>query len=91
MEDDSDDGDLKGNELYYQSKLSNVAFTRGFNLVAGNNADNMVDSEKAVACNCVNPGVVSTNIGRYACCCFFYKVTLSILSRLVVVFNKTIN
>merc|ERR1719317_1883944 len=71
MEDDSDDGDVKGNELYYQSKLSNVAFTRGFNLVAGNNAHNMVESEKAVACNCVNPGVVSTNIGRYASVPFY--------------------
>ena len=84
MEDDRDDGDTKANELYYQSKLANVAFTRGFNLVAGSNADNMVDYKNAISCNCVNPGVVSTNIGRYANCFFFETiVTIDIINILV--------
>ena len=47
-------------ELYYQSKLANVVFTRSLH-------DRLQKGELTnVRANCVHPGIVATNIGKYA-------------------------
>nr|CAB3265505.1 retinol dehydrogenase 13-like [Phallusia mammillata] len=62
--DDIEKNELKGDnrltELYYQSKLANVLFTK---VLSDRSRENL---KKRVTCNCVNPGVAHTGIGRHA-------------------------
>ncbi|XP_018669257.2 retinol dehydrogenase 13-like [Ciona intestinalis] len=58
VEKSSLEGEEKLTELYYQSKLANVLFTDALS--------RKEELKNRITCNCLNPGVVHTNIDRYS-------------------------